>query len=147
MSFNGVGSEAIERLCFLASLPLAGTGQREGGKKKQPFNRFQSRLGITLIQSTVLLGFYLCGQDRRLCLSWKSSRRIVSTMEKCNLFIFSKLGKEPSRLKQEGEDKMENKDMNTAVQNSLSIPQNEGRGSDFSRLCEYACSFLMHLTN
>ena len=46
MSCNGVGSEAIERLCFLASLPLAGTGQREGGKKTKPFNRFQPRLGI-----------------------------------------------------------------------------------------------------
>ena len=42
---NGVGSEAIERLRFLASLALAGTGQREGGEKTQPFNRFQSRLG------------------------------------------------------------------------------------------------------
>ena len=42
---NGVGRDAIERLRFLASLPLAGTGQREGGKKTQPFNRFQSRLG------------------------------------------------------------------------------------------------------
>ena len=41
-----MGSEAIERLCFLASLPLAGTGQREGGEKKQPFNRFQSCLGM-----------------------------------------------------------------------------------------------------
>ena len=43
-----MGSEAIERLRFLASLPLAGTGQREGGKKTQPFNHFQSRLGIDL---------------------------------------------------------------------------------------------------
>ena len=42
---NGIGSEAIERLHFLASLPLAGTVQREGGEKMQPFNRFQSRLG------------------------------------------------------------------------------------------------------
>ena len=42
---NGVGSKVIERLHFLASLPLAITGQREGGEKKQPFNRFQSRLG------------------------------------------------------------------------------------------------------
>ena len=46
---KGVGSEAIERLRFLTSLPLAGTGQREGGEKTQPFNRFQSRLGITLV--------------------------------------------------------------------------------------------------
>ena len=42
---NGVGSEAIERLRFLASLPLAGTGRSEAGEKTQPFNRFQSRLG------------------------------------------------------------------------------------------------------
>ena len=34
--------EAIERLRFPASLP---SGQREGGEKTQPFNRFQSRLG------------------------------------------------------------------------------------------------------
>ena len=45
LGYNEMGWEAIERLRFLASLPLAGTGQREGGKKKQPFNRFQSRLG------------------------------------------------------------------------------------------------------
>ena len=36
--------EAIEGLCFLASLPLAGTGRTEGGEKTQPFNRFHSRL-------------------------------------------------------------------------------------------------------
>ena len=41
---TGVGMEAIEGLCFLASLPLAGTGQTEGGEKTQPFNRFHSRL-------------------------------------------------------------------------------------------------------
>ena len=40
-----MGLEVIERLRFLDSLPLAGTGQREGGEKTQPFNRFQSRLG------------------------------------------------------------------------------------------------------
>ena len=34
------GLEAVERLCFLASFPLPGTGKREGGKKTQPFNRF-----------------------------------------------------------------------------------------------------------
>ena len=45
MNFNGVGSDAIERLRVLASLPLAGTGQRKGGEKTQPFNRLQSRLG------------------------------------------------------------------------------------------------------
>ena len=32
MNLNGVGSKAIERLHFLASLPLAGTGRREGGE-------------------------------------------------------------------------------------------------------------------
>ena len=37
-----MGLEAIERLCFLASFPLPGTGKREGGKKTQPFNRFAS---------------------------------------------------------------------------------------------------------
>ena len=42
---NEMGWEAIERLRFLASLPLAGNGQREGGEKTKPFNRFQSRLG------------------------------------------------------------------------------------------------------
>ena len=42
---NGVESEVIERLRFIASLALAGTGQRKGGEKMQPFNRFQSRLG------------------------------------------------------------------------------------------------------
>ena len=42
---NGAGLEAIERLCFLASLPLAGTGQREGDEKTQPFIRFQPHLG------------------------------------------------------------------------------------------------------
>ena len=46
-----MGSEVIERLRFLASLPLAGTGQREGGEKMQPFNRFQSRLGTVLYKS------------------------------------------------------------------------------------------------
>ena len=46
LPYNEMGWEAIERLCFLASLPLAGTGQKERGKKTQPFNRFQSRLGI-----------------------------------------------------------------------------------------------------
>ena len=44
-----MGSEAIEGLRFLASCPLSGTGQREGGKKTQPFNRFHSRLGIHLL--------------------------------------------------------------------------------------------------
>ena len=39
--YNGVGSEAIERLRFLTSLPLPGTRY----EKTQPFNRFQSRLG------------------------------------------------------------------------------------------------------
>ena len=42
------GLEVIERLHFLASLPLAGTGQRQGGEKTQPFNRFQPRLGSWL---------------------------------------------------------------------------------------------------
>ena len=42
--YTGVGMEAIEGLCFLASLPLAGTGRTEGGEKMQPFNRFHSRL-------------------------------------------------------------------------------------------------------
>ena len=37
-----MGLEAIERLRFLASFPLLGTGKREGGKKTQPFNRFAS---------------------------------------------------------------------------------------------------------
>ena len=41
-----MGMEAIEVLRFLASLPLAGTGQTEGGEKTQPFNRFHSRLFI-----------------------------------------------------------------------------------------------------
>ena len=36
------GLEAIERLHFLASFPLPGTGKREGGEKTQPFNRFAS---------------------------------------------------------------------------------------------------------
>ena len=35
--------EAIEGLRFLASLPLAGTGRIEGGKKMQSFNRFHLR--------------------------------------------------------------------------------------------------------
>ena len=39
-SSTGVGMEAIEGLRFLVSLPLAGTGRTEGGKKTQPFNRF-----------------------------------------------------------------------------------------------------------
>ena len=43
---NEMEWEAIERLLFLASLPLAATGQREGGEKTQPFNRFQPRLGM-----------------------------------------------------------------------------------------------------
>ena len=43
--YNGVGSEAIEGLRFLASCPLAGTGWREGGEKTQPLNRLQSCLG------------------------------------------------------------------------------------------------------
>ena len=41
---TGVGMEAIEGLRFLASLPLAGIGQTEGGEKTQPFNPFHSRL-------------------------------------------------------------------------------------------------------
>ena len=60
LDFNGVGSEAIERLHFLASLPLAGIGQREGGKKTQPFNRYQSRLGIAgsrVVEVPVLWSF------------------------------------------------------------------------------------------
>ena len=36
------GMEAIERLRFLASFPLPGTGKRAGGEKMQPFNRFAS---------------------------------------------------------------------------------------------------------
>ena len=45
--------EAIEGLRFLASLPLAGTGRTEGGKKMQPFHRFHSCLfnsSLALIQ-------------------------------------------------------------------------------------------------
>ena len=38
-----MGREAIERLHFLASLPYAGTGQREGFGKTQPFNHFKSQ--------------------------------------------------------------------------------------------------------
>ena len=38
------GLEAIERLRFLASFPLTGTGKREGGEKTQPFNCFPSHL-------------------------------------------------------------------------------------------------------
>ena len=34
---NRVGSEAIERLHFLTSLPLASSGQRKGCEKTQPF--------------------------------------------------------------------------------------------------------------
>ena len=45
---TGVGMEAIEGLRFLASLPLAGTGRTEGAEKTQPFNRFHSRLFITM---------------------------------------------------------------------------------------------------
>ena len=45
---NGVGSEAIEWLRFLASLSLAGTRRKEGGEKTQHFNRFQSRLGMSV---------------------------------------------------------------------------------------------------
>ena len=41
---TGVGMESIEGLRFLASLPLAGTGQTKGGEKTQPFNRSHSRL-------------------------------------------------------------------------------------------------------
>ena len=40
--YTETGLEAIERLRFLASFPLPGTGQREGGEKTQPFNRFAS---------------------------------------------------------------------------------------------------------
>ena len=50
---NRVGSEAIERLHFLASLPLASTWRREGGKTMQPFNRFQSRLDIISSQNSI----------------------------------------------------------------------------------------------
>ena len=42
------GLEAIERLRFLASFPLPGTGKREGGEKIQPFNRFASHPVIIL---------------------------------------------------------------------------------------------------
>ena len=45
MGHDEMGWEVTERLSFLASLPLAGTGQREGGEKTQPFNRIQPRLG------------------------------------------------------------------------------------------------------
>ena len=51
---NREGSEAIERLRFLASLPLAGTGQMEGGEKTQPFYCFQSRLGTTEDQTSLM---------------------------------------------------------------------------------------------
>ena len=43
------GLEEIERLRFLASFPLPGTGKREGGEKKQPFNRFPPHLVIFLV--------------------------------------------------------------------------------------------------
>ena len=45
---TGVGMEAIEGLRFLSSLPLAGTGQTEGGEKTQPFNRFHSCFGLSV---------------------------------------------------------------------------------------------------
>ena len=35
--------EAIEGLCFLASLPLAGTGHTKGGEKTQPCSQFIGR--------------------------------------------------------------------------------------------------------
>ena len=38
------GLDAIERLRFLASFPLPGTGKREGGEKTQPFSHFPSHL-------------------------------------------------------------------------------------------------------
>ena len=40
------GSEAIERLRFLASFPLADTGKREEGEKTQPFNRSPPHLEL-----------------------------------------------------------------------------------------------------
>ena len=49
LEHNRVGSEAIERLRFLAYPPLAGTMQREGGEKTQPFNCSQPRLGILFL--------------------------------------------------------------------------------------------------
>ena len=51
-----MGWEAIERLRFLASLCLAGTGQRERGKKRQPFNCFQPRLFTSIVLSFFLVG-------------------------------------------------------------------------------------------
>ena len=42
--YTEAGLEAMERLRFLASFPLPGTGKREGGEKKQPFNRFPAHL-------------------------------------------------------------------------------------------------------
>ena len=41
---TGMGMEVIEGLRFLAFLPLAITGQTEGGEKTQPFNRLHSLL-------------------------------------------------------------------------------------------------------
>ena len=36
----------MDRLCFLATLPLASIGQKEGGEKMQPFNHLNSRLSM-----------------------------------------------------------------------------------------------------
>ena len=47
---NEMGWEAIERLCFLASLPLACTGQMEGGEITQPLIASKSRSEMGLLK-------------------------------------------------------------------------------------------------
>ena len=56
--------EAIEGLRFLASLPLAGTGQTKGGEKSQPFNRFHSRLFISAAELLVCPKEIFCHQTQ-----------------------------------------------------------------------------------
>ena len=46
--YNEMGLEMMESFRFLASLPLAGTAQRDRGEKTQPFHHFKSRLVSSL---------------------------------------------------------------------------------------------------
>ena len=71
-----MGSEAIEGLCFLASCPLAGTGQREGGEKTQPFNHFPIPSRYTYCRlvkkrSTKVMCLHFCSW--KLGKTWTSS--------------------------------------------------------------------------
>ena len=76
--------EAIERLRFLAP----GTGEREGGEKTQPFNRFPSHRVIPYVDYVYVRHFTeqcICS----ICNSRKNTSPLIYEIEKTHKSLFS----------------------------------------------------------